>query len=172
VGQLDEKSFAAAIARCTKCDTRAFEVASYIDRQHSVMLGAADDDGRWAYDGEKLIDGVFRVRCLACSAVAFSSDDCPRCHRANGLADALGRMSKLTVPKRCPGCRGTELIAVGFAPATVRTGATRPPWPTPTAVFGEVGFHVAAISCDGCDWTAVAEGCPLCGGPGPLRARP
>lgn len=172
MGHLDEKQFEAAIAGCSKCDHRSFEVSSYIDRQVSIMLGDANDDGRWAHDGEKFIDGVFRIRCLNCSTEAFSSTDCPRCHRAGGLADALDTPSRLTVPKRCPSCKGTELQIAGFAPATVRTGQGRPAAPTPTALYGDDGFHVSVALCDGCDWVQAADGCPLCGGPGPLRARP
>jgi hypothetical protein len=29
-----------------------------------------------------------------------------------------------------------------------------------------------AFACDACDHAVVAEGCPLCGAAGPLRARP
>ncbi len=172
MGKLDEETFANVIAECGKCGAHAFELASYIDRQLSVMLGDANDDGRWTHDGEKFIDGVYRVRCLACGAEPFADADCPRCHRAGGLADVLGAMSHLAVPRRCPSCKGTELTVTGFAPATVRTGAAARPQPTPTALLGAPGFHVAHVMCDGCDWVAVAEGCPVCGGPGPLRARP
>jgi hypothetical protein len=172
MGKLDEPAFEAAIATCKKCEARAFEIKTYLDRQHTVMLGERNDDGRWTHDGEKFIDGVYRVRCLGCGTESFASDDCPRCHREGGLRDALGVMSRLAVPKRCPGCRGTELTVTGFAPATVRTGSAARTQPSPAALFGEAGFHVAHIMCDGCDWVALAEGCPLCGGGGPLRVRP
>src|SRR4051812_126591 len=119
MGQLDEKAFEQAIAACAKCESRSFEVSSYIDRRLSVMLAEANDDGRWVHDGEKFIDGVFRIRCLGCSADAFASDACPRCHRAGAVAEALAAESRVAVPKRCPGCKGTELTVTGFAPATV-----------------------------------------------------
>jgi hypothetical protein len=172
VGQLDEAKFETAIARCAKCGTAAFEVLTYIDRQISVMLGESNDDGRWVHDGEKFIDGVYRVRCLACGHEPVASRDCPRCHRANALGDALDTTSRLAVPKRCPSCNGTEVTVTGFAPAAVRTGEAKRASPVPRALLGERGFHVAHMMCDGCDWVAIAEGCPLCGGPGPLRARP
>jgi len=172
MGALDESSFATLIAGCTKCDAKAFEVSSYIDREISVMLGERNDDGRWVHDGEKFIDGVVRAVCLGCRDVAFETQDCPRCHREGGLADAVAAMSRLAVPKRCPQCKGTELTVAGFAPATVRTGEGRPPSPTPTALLGDPGFHVAHVMCDGCDWVALADGCPMCGGAGPLRVRP
>jgi hypothetical protein len=172
VGPLDAQQLATVIAGCSKSDRTAFEVTSNIDRQVSVMVAQPNDDGRWTHDGEKFIDGVFEIRCINCNDQAYASTDCPRCHRANGLADAIDTASRLTVPTRCPGCRGTELLVAGFAPARVRTGEGRPPSPTPIALFGDDGFHIAAISCDGCDWVQLADGCPLCGGPGPLRPRP
>jgi hypothetical protein len=172
MGQLDEPAFAATIATCRKCDAKAFEVSSYIDRQVSLMLGEANDDGRWIHDGEKFIDGVHRIKCIRCGDLAFSAADCPRCHREGGITDVIGQMSRLVVPKRCPSCKGTEMTITAFAPATVRTGEGRPPSPTPTAGFGDPGFHIAHVMCDGCDWVALAEGCPMCGGPGPLRSRP
>ncbi|MBS1122838.1 MAG: hypothetical protein H6Q90_5066, partial [Deltaproteobacteria bacterium] len=172
MGHLDEKKFELAIAGCTKCDRRAFEVSSYLDRQLSVMLGQANDDGRWTHDGEKFIDGVFQIRCMGCNDSPYQSPDCPRCHRDGGLADALGQPSRLAVPRRCPTCKGTELLVTGFAPATVRTGEGRPPAPTPTALYGDDGFHVAIVMCEGCDYVLAPDTCPLCGGPGPLRARP
>ena len=175
MGNLDEPRFAAKIAACKKCDAKSFEVASYIDRQVSVMLGERSDDGRWTHDGDKLIDGVFRIKCMRCGDVAFTTADCPRCHRVGALSDALGHVTRLAVPKLCPSCKGTKLTVTGFAPSTVRTGVTSParfPAPTPNAQYGDLGFHVAHVMCDCCDWVALAEGCPMCGGPGPLRSRP
>lgn len=172
MGALDEPAFEKLIAGCTKCDAKAFELASYIDRQISVMLGERNDDGRWTHDGEKFIDGVYRAQCIRCRDIAYETTACPRCHREGGLADALGQMSRLMPPKRCPDCKGTEMLVDGFAPATVRTGEGQRPSPTATALLGDPGFHVAQVQCEGCDWVAVADGCPLCGGAGPLRNRP
>jgi hypothetical protein len=172
MGKLDEAAFEKVIAACPCGGVASFEVHSFIDRQITVMLGERNDDGRWTHDGEKFIDGVYRVTCIACRRDAFTTEDCPRCHRPGGLADIVGHPSRLVVPKRCPECKGTELTVTGFAPAVVRTGAAKLPQPTATALFGDDGFHVAHVLCDGCDWVALAEGCPLCGGPGPLRERP
>ena len=69
-----------------------------------------NDDGRWTHDGEKFIDGVYRVQCLALPRpLAFRDPDCPRCHRAGGLAEMIDQPSRLAVPKRCPERKGTEL---------------------------------------------------------------
>ena len=172
MGHLDETSFAKTLAACAGCGGKAFEITSYIDRQVSVMLADPNDDGRWGHDGEKLIDGTTRIVCLGCKAVAYASDDCPRCHAASGLAKAAGA-TRMDVPKRCPSCSGTELTVIGLTPAVVRTAAgSRPTQPQAKALLGEDGFHVMALACDDCDWVSVSDACPLCGAPPPLRPRP
>lgn len=174
MGHLDEKSFEALIKSCKNCELAAFEVSSYIDRHQELMLADANGSGRWAHDGEKFIDGVYKITCMSCRTAVYETQDCVRCHRPGGMADVLNTMSRLTVPQRCPTCRGTETSIVGFAPATVRTGeGPSRAAPTPTALFGDPGFHIVAIACDSCDWARVAEGCPLCGSQAsPLRQRP
>lgn len=172
MGYLDEKAFDAAIAGCKTCDRKAFEVSTYIDRKYSLMLADPNDGGTWAHDGEKFIDGIFQIQCLGCKTDAFATADCPRCHRTNGLADVLATMTRLTVPQRCPSCRGTETSIVGFARASVLVGEGRPAQPKPATTFGDPGFHVIAVACDSCDWAQVAEGCPLCGNRAQLRQRP
>jgi hypothetical protein len=172
VSTLDEPAFARAIAGCAGCGGTTFDISTYLDRKVPVMLAEASDDGSWAYDGEAFIDGVYRIRCAGCGRDAFASDDCPRCHRAGGLADGLGAESRLEVPRRCPRCNELELTLIGFAPATVRaTAGARPPKPTPTAALGEPGFQVIAIACDSCDWATVSERCPICDAAPPLRKR-
>lgn len=172
MGQLDEQKFEAAIAGCTKCDFKAFEVSAYLDRQVTVMLAQSNNDGRWTHDAAKFFDGVFRIQCFNCKTMAHDAPDCPRCHRPGGLADAVGAMTRLAPPSRCPQCKGTEMMLTAFAPATVKAVEHRRAAPTPTALYGEPGYHVAHVACVTCEWAATAEGCPLCGGPGPLRARP
>ena len=47
MGHLDEKKYVAAITGCKKCDAKAFEVNTYIDREVLVMLAQPSGDGRW-----------------------------------------------------------------------------------------------------------------------------
>jgi hypothetical protein len=168
MGHLDDKKYTQAIAGCGKCDAKAFEVNSYVDRELIVMLAAPTQDGRWTHDAATLVDGTYRIRCIACSTDAYTSEDCPRCNRAGGLADALTVMARLPLPQRCPTCKGTELTVSAVVPARVRTG-DRPTAPTAIAAFGDPGFHIAKIECGGCDWVSAPEGCPLCGGPASPR---
>lgn len=59
-----------------------------------------------------------------------------------------------------------------FAPATVKAVEHQRAAPKPVALYGDVGYHVVEIACAACDWSKRADGCPLCGGPAPLRDRP
>jgi hypothetical protein len=172
VGQLDEAKFDAAIAGCAKCDFKAFEVSAYLDREVTVMLGKSNNDGRWAHDAAKFFDGVYRIQCLGCRTMAHDSADCPCCHRASGLADALDASSRLVVPTVCSQCRGTEMKLTTFAPARVKAVEHQRAAPTPSALLGDTGYHVATIACVACNWSKTSDSCPLCAGPGPLRARP
>lgn len=173
MGHLDERRFGELMRGCPDCGSTAYEIATYLDRKVSIMYGDANDDGVWAHDGEKLIDGITRMTCLSCRRTAYASEDCPRCHAPNGLSLAA-TASRLAPPKKCRGCGGAEMTLLALAPAVVRTpaGGGKPPTPTPKALFGDDGFHVVAIACDDCDWSALAPGCALCDAPGPLRPRP
>ena len=58
---------------------RSRSAASSIARV-DVMLAEATNAGKWAHDGEKFVDGTYRIECVACKHVAFASDVCPRCN--------------------------------------------------------------------------------------------
>jgi len=173
MGQLDEPRFEAIVrAGCPACGGQALEIRSFLDRRVDIMLGDPNDDGRWVHDGEKFVDGTYRVTCAKCAHVAFHDDACPRCHAAGGLARALGDASRLQVPKRCASCKGTELIALALIPAKVRYSGGTAALPDPLVELGDAGYHVVAYACESCDAAVVAQACPLCDAPGPLRPRP
>jgi len=173
MGALDQPAFESAInAGCSACGGATLEIHSFIDRTLGVMLGEPTNEGRWAHDGEKFVDGTYRIACVKCAHVQFASELCPRCNAAGGLAKALGDASRLAVPKRCPRCNELELLAIALVPATARSGGGEAPKPKQLADFADPGYHVVAFACDACDHAVVAEGCPLCGAAGPLRPRP
>src|SRR6185369_6085920 len=111
-------------------------------------LGDPNDDGRWIYDGEKLIDGTYRITCASCAHVVFEHDACPRCHAAGGLARALGEPSRLAVPKRCPTCKEIELFALALIPAIARASGGKAASPKPLTELGEPGYHIVAYACE------------------------
>ena len=173
MGSLDQPGFEALLAAgCTACGGATLEIASFIDRSVALMLAEPTNAGRWAHDGEKFVDGTYRVTCVACKHLVFASDICPRCNAAGGLAHALAEPSRLVAPKRCASCNELELLAVALVPATAKSGGGETPKPKPLVELGEPGYHLVAYACDACGVAVVAEGCPLCGAPGPLRERP
>ena len=172
MGKLDEPRFEALVAAGCACGGRTFEITSYIDRSVDVMLGDPNDEGKWAHDGEKFVDGIYRVTCVACKRAVFDDPDCPRCHAAGGLARALDTPSRLELPKRCPACQDTELLAIALVPAVARWGDGAPPRPRPLIDLTDPGAHWIAFACSSCDAATVTQRCPLCDAPGPLRPRP
>jgi len=151
MGQLDETGFEAAVrAGCPACGGVALDICSFIDRRLDIMLGDPNDDGRWIYDGEKLIDGTYLISCASCAHVVFAHDACPR----------------------CPKCNETELDALALVAATARYRGGKAPPPKALGDLGEPGYHIVAYACESCDAAVVAQACPLCDGPGPLRPRP
>ena len=173
MGKLDEAAFDATVrAGCTACGSATLEIESFIDRRIVLMLADPNDDGKWVHDGEKFVDGTYRISCPSCSHVAFADDDCPRCHAHDGLKLALTDRSRLTVPKRCPKCNEFELLALALVRASARYGGGITPKPKPLADFGEPGHHIVVFACEACEAATVSQRCPLCDGPGPLRVRP
>ena len=172
MGQLDEARSEALIgAGCTACGAKVPELRTFLDRRLLLMLADPNDAGRWVHDGEKFVDGVYRIACTQCSAVMFEDPSCPRCHAAGGLAKALGDTSRLAVPTRCASCTEIELLGLALVAAKANSGAGTPK-PVPLAEFGEPGHHLVAYACESCDAAVVTQKCPLCDATGPLRPRP
>ncbi|HTJ46881.1 MAG TPA: hypothetical protein VL463_32480 [Kofleriaceae bacterium] len=172
MGALDEASFERIVKACSACGGTSLELRAYLDRRFELMLGDPNDDGRWAYDGEKFIDGVYRVACTSCGKVAHESHVCPRCNAADALPAALDLPTRAMPPKRCPSCRATELTMLAFVPAVVVSAGGRPPPPKPLAELGDPGFHVISLVCEECGPIDEKDTCPICDAPGPLRERP
>lgn len=174
MGALTQQRFEELVqGGCAKCGHRVLDIHSYIDRSLVMMAGEPNNEGRWAHDGEKFVDGTFAIHCASCSAVVFEDKMCPRCNAADCLDTKVrGETSRITVPKRCPKCNELELLAVALVPAKARYGDGATPKPKQLADFGDAGYHVVAYACNDCDNAVVAERCPLCDAPGPLRPRP
>jgi hypothetical protein len=172
MGALTQTRFEELVnAGCTACGGRLLRIHSFIDRALEVMAGEANNEGRWVHDGEKFVDGTYEIACVACAAVMFASDMCPRCNVPGRLVCALAEPNRLAVPKRCPKCSELELMAVAMVPAVARYGGEAPK-PKQLVDYGDAGYHVVAYACNGCDRAIVADNCPLCDAPGPLRPRP
>jgi len=172
VGTLDQGAFEQLVqGGCTACSGKLLEIRSYIDCSVELMAGDPTNDGRFVHDGEKFVDGTYNIACVGCKRVLFASDVCPRCNTPAGLEHALLEETRLRVPKRCPHCDELELMMLAFVPASARFGGESSK-PKPLVDYGDPGYHVVAYACHHCDNAIVAERCPLCDAPGPLRQRP
>jgi len=172
MGHLDEDTFAALLGPCAACGSTRHELSSLIDRWQPVMLGEAAGAARWVHDGEKFVDGTYRITCAGCKAVQFSSDACPRCHAPGALPAALRLPGRIAVPRECPGCGENQLVVVALVPSvTLHAGGAAKP--RPLADLGDDGYHVVTVECDDCGVIAGGgDDCPVCGAPGPIRVRP
>src|SRR4051812_31899759 len=107
MGLLDEPGLERLIgAGCARCGSHKLSFRMYVDGLLPIMGGEPIGRVKWVYDGEKFVDGVYRVTCAACSDVLFAEDVCPRCHAPDGLRRALESPNTWPVPTRCSQCAG------------------------------------------------------------------
>jgi len=179
MGLLDENGLDGLVrAGCTACASRQLTFRTYVDGAFPFVAGEPVGRPSWIYDGEKFVDGVYAVDCAGCGATLFSADVCPRCHAPEGLATALSTENGWPVPGGCADadCGGEEVRYHAFVPVSVTYDGERADRPRGTVEPHDPGFHGYRADCRACGQIVAArndaEGCPLCGGPGPLRARP
>jgi hypothetical protein len=174
MGLLDEPGLERLVAAgCAGCGSTRRTFRSYVDGAVPVVGGEPVGRIEWVYDGEKFVDGVYEVSCADCKQRAFSADVCPRCNAPGGLARALGTPNSWPVPAVCPSCDGEEVRYVAFVPALVGYEGKRADRARTTTELYDDAFHGARVDCRTCGTIAErTDDCPLCGAPGPLRARP
>jgi len=174
MGLLDEAGLDRLVAAgCAACGSGKLLFRTYVDG--AVPMVAGEPVGRigWLYDGEKFVDGVYEARCGQCDAPRFSAEVCPRCHVPGGLARALATPNDWPVPLACPSCDDEEIRYVAFVPARVAFEGARAEKARDLALPHDTGFHGVRVDCRSCGPVAArTDVCPLCLGPGPLRARP
>ena len=165
-------------AGCAACGGHKLTFRTYVDGVVPFVAGEPVGRISWIYDGEKFVDGVYAIDCAGCRAALFASDVCPRCHAPGGLARALAASNRWPVPAGCADgeCGSEEIRYAAFVPARVDYEGRRAERARTTAEPSDPGFHGIRAECRDCGQLVAAraetEGCPLCDGPGPLRARP
>jgi hypothetical protein len=174
MGQLDEPGLNRLIeAGCPACGDKKLIFRTYVDGHMPFMGGEPVGRVTWSYDGEKFVDGVHHVACGTCAHVMFQAGVCPRCHAADGLKKALETTNDYPVPVACPSCDEDQVTYFAFLPATVAYQDGRAAKAASRVEPHEPGFHGYRADCRYCGTIAARTAtCPLCGAPGPLRARP
>ena len=174
MGLLDEPALNRLIeGGCSQCHGRTLKFRTYVDGTLPFM--GAEPVGRvtWIYDGEKFVDGVFRVTCVGCDNVLFSADICPRCHAADGLKRALETPNNYPVPAQCPSCDDDEVTYSAFLPAALTYEDKRADKARTATEPHDDGFHGYRVDCRYCGTVGERkDSCPLCEASGPLRPRP
>jgi len=179
MGLLDEAGLdRMTAAGCGACGDRKLIIRTYVEGFFPLVGGEPVGAPRWAYDGEKFIDGVYAIECAGCAAKLFSADVCPRCHAQGGLARALAALDGWPIPAGCDDadCGGEEIRCLAFVPARVTYEGKRADKARSLVDPREEGFHPVRAECTSCRRVigppADGESCPLCAHPGPLRPRP
>ncbi len=174
MGLLDEPGLERLVtAGCAACGARKLVFLTMVDGSLPLMGGEPVGRITWAYDGEKFVDGVYRITCADCQHVVFEADVCPRCHAPGGLARALDSANRWPVPIACPMCSEEEVRYRAFLPARVIYEAGRADKAHTTTEPHDPGFHGYRVDCRDCGTVSeLIDRCPLCAEPGPLRPRP
>jgi len=158
---------------CPACGPRRLRVRAVQTATYDTLDGDPVSAPRWEY--ASLAARVFRVDCLDCHAVVWSSDACPGCAAAGRLEKALVERHGLPVPKACPQCGLPTLVAK--AEVRMHHEVLHAHWSrrvADAAPDDDGGFHVIEVRCKDCDEVVAAVGdarCALCGRSSLLRRR-
>lgn len=160
-------------AGCTACGRSRLLFKMYVAGCFPMMAGEPIGRVSWAYDGEAFVDGVYHVSCADCQHVLFSAPVCPRCNADGGLEKALSTPNSYPVPAACPRCEAEEIRYYAMVPARTVYAGVRAEKATTHSEPLDDGFHGYRASCKTCkDFALLADRCPLCDAPGPLREVP
>jgi hypothetical protein len=174
MGHLDPSGLEGMIASgCPQCGSSKLTFRTYVDALLPIMGAEPVGSLKWVYNGEKFVDGVYEVTCTDCQREVFTADVCTRCHAPGGLKQALDTPNGWPVPARCSGCGGEELRYIAFVPARVAYEGKRAEKARSSTELCDDGFHGYRVDCRDCGTVAeLADACPLCNAPAPLRPRP
>lgn len=174
MGLFDEPALERVVAAgCSACGARKLLFLTIVDGSLPLMGGEPVGKLSWAYDGEKFVDGVYRIECAECQHAVFEADVCPRCHAPGGLERAVHSVNHWAVPIACPKCSEEEVRYRALLPARVTYEGGRAEQARTTTEPHDEGFHGYRVDCRDCGTVSeLIDSCPLCNAPGPLRARP
>lgn len=161
---LTEEAFTALVlAGCPKCPDKRLLIETIVTQDLPLHAGELFGAPSWAYKGEELVRGTYRVSCATCKAELFRATDCPACASADGMARALATENAMPLPAACAGC-GSELVtATAWVPARVLYEGKRANKARAEAAPEDPGFHAIRVRCKQCGHTdSRREPCPLC----------
>jgi hypothetical protein len=173
MGSLTKSALDDILAQGCPCRASKLDFSTYVDGRFSLLAGDQFGGVVWAYKGETFVDGVYEIACAGCKRTLFSSGVCPRCNRADVLADVLASPNRLAIPSACPRCDADTLLYTVMLPAHVVYEGKRAQKARASVDLVEEGAHGIRLDCKVCGVVAeVNDRCPLCDAAGPIRDRP
>lgn len=163
---LSEAAFTALVdAGCLSCASKKLVVEAIVARRLPLLGGELYGSPSWAYKGEDLVRGTYRIVCEGCSGELFTATACPLCDAEGGVERALEQENTFPLPTGCATC-GSELTsATAYVPAQVIYEGKRANKARTQAVPEDPGFHAFRVECKQCHSALERKDpCPLCAG--------
>jgi hypothetical protein len=163
---LTEEAFTVLVdAGCPDCRNKRLSVEALVAQRLPLLGGEPYGAPSWAYKGEDLVRGTYRIACEGCKKEIFTASACPRCDAPDGVQSALTSEDASPLPRACTSCASERLIATSFLPALVLYEGKRANKARARAGPEDPGFHTARIECSRCHGVVERRSpCPLCGG--------
>lgn len=165
---LTEATFTTLVdAGCPTCSAKVLVVEALVSQKVPLYGGEVYGSPSWAYKGEELVAGTFRVGCKGCNTDLFRESACVRCGAEGGVARALEAENAFPLPASCVACGGELMTAIAIVPVVVHYEGKRAAKAKAQATPEEPGFHALRVTCNRCpELTTPSKeaGCPLCGG--------
>jgi len=163
---LSEDEFTVMVVRgCPDCTRAHLLVEALVVQRMPLLEGEPYGSPAWAYKGEDLVRGTFRIACNGCEKELFASTACPRCDAAGGVTRALETENAMPLPTGCTGCGSKLVTATAYVPAVVIYEGKRASKARAQTSPEDPGFHTLRVECKECKKVSeLREPCPLCGG--------
>jgi hypothetical protein len=161
---LTEEAFTALVdAGCVACNGKRLVVEAIVAQRLPLLGGEPYGSPSWAYKGEELVAGTYRIACDDCKNELHTQTACSRCNAEGGLERALETENGFPLPRACARCGCELLTALAFVPAVVLYEGKRAAKARTQTVPEDPGFHAFRVECKEChDVVQRRDPCPLC----------
>ncbi len=163
---LTEAAFAEIVdAGCSDCGNKKLAIEAIVLQNLPLLAGELFGAPSWAYKGEDLVQGTYRIACDGCKKELYSEAACSRCNAPRGVARALESENTFPFPTECAGCSSELLTAMAFVPALVLYEGKRAAKARSQTAPEDPGFHAIRLECKNCRKVMEPVGPrPLCAG--------
>jgi RNA polymerase subunit RPABC4/transcription elongation factor Spt4 len=148
---------------CPDCGSKKVIVEALVAQKLPLLGGELYGSPSWAYKGEDLVRGTFRLACQGCERELFTETRCPECGDEDGVARALETENGFELPAKCAHCACELADATAFVPVVVVYEGKRAAKARTQTAPEDPGFHAFRVECKECR-TVIARRspCPLC----------